>query len=973
MPFTFGSPETRVNTTTAGAQNFSAVVDIPGRGYVVVWQSPGAMAQFPDAPGVFGQCYDYQGRPIGSEFVVAANPVTGGGFDPAVTSFGEGYFMVTFTAFDGFSTGVYGRNYSFGGFAFGPEFQISGNGQASQEEQQVARLGDGSTVVTWTASSSEPAQNGVFARRYDSSGVAMGPEFEVSTGATNFASFSAVTATGTGYVVAWSATGNSDDVFMQRFALDGTPLGGETPVNATTAESQRQVSLASLADGGFVAVWISSAFNQPTEIHAQRYDADGTKVGGEILITDSVAATASRPDVTGTADGGFAVSFESGFQVMLRSYDAAGEPLGIAWPIAEQPETLQSRPATALLSDGSLLVSWHNGDIYAARIRSGDFLTDGVDRAMGTQDSDYMEGFGGDDILRGGDGDDLLEGGLGADRLIGGEGNDEATYASAIAGISINLQTGGHTGEAAGDTFEQIEQFSLSRFGDRFIGGSGVDRVYGLAGDDQLIGGGGADRLDGGDGNDVLEGGLGADILIGGAGEDEASYIRDSQGLGIDLSTGVRSGAAAGDSYSSIERFTLTRFNDSFTGSNLAERVSGGIGNDVLNGAGGDDQLDGGAGNDSLDGGSGLDILAGGAGDDSYFLDAGDVVIEALGEGFDIVYARSSLVLSPGAAVEVLGTVDNMATTALSLTGNELDNYVTGNAGANTLDGGAGGFDTLWGRDGDDSYLVDAGDVVIEYAGQGYDIVYSWSNHILAAGFAVEVLATGNNMATTAINLTGNELDNYVTGNAGANTLDGGGGSDVLWGREGDDSYLVDGNDIVMEYAGQGNDIVYARSSYALGAGVWIEMLGTVDNTATAAIDLTGNELANFVTGNAGANVLNGGAGADQLFGRGGADTFAFTTALGGGNVDAILDFVSGADRIALDDAIFAGIGGPGGLNANTFVLGSAAQDANDRIVYNSTTGQLFYDADGNGAGGQVLFAMLQSSPALTASDFIMI
>ena len=344
----------------------------------------------------------------------------------------------------------------------------------------------------------------------------------------------------------------------------------------------------------------------------------------------------------------------------------------------------------------------------------------------------------------------------------------------------------------------------------------------------------------------MLKGGLGADILLGGAGEDEASYIRDSQGLGIDLSTGLRSGAAAGDSYSSIERFTLTRFNDSFTGSNLAERVSGGIGNDVLNGAGGDDQLDGGAGNDVLDGGSGLDLLAGGAGDDSYFLDAGDVVVEALGEGFDIVYAPSSLVLSQGAAVEVLGTADNMATTAINLTGNELDNYVTGNAGANLLDGGAGGIDTLWGREGDDSYFVDSGDVVIEYAGQGYDIVYSWSSHILAAGFAVEVLATGNNMATTSINLTGNELDNYVTGNAGANTLDGGGGADILWGREGDNSYFVDGNDIVMEYAGQGNDIVYARSSFALGAGVWIEMLGTADNMAATAINLTGNELANF-------------------------------------------------------------------------------------------------------------------------------
>ena len=107
-----------------------------------------------------------------------------------------------------------------------------------------------------------------------------------------------------------------------------------------------------------------------------------------------------------------------------------------------------------------------------------------------------------------------------------------------------------------------------------------------------------------------------------------------------------------------------------------------------------------------------------------------------------------------------------------------------------------------------------------------------------------------------------------------------------------------------------------------------------------------------------------------MLDGRGGADIFAFTTALGGGNVDQIADFLSGTDKIGLDDAVFAGIGTPGSFNANAFVAGSAALDADDRIVYNSATGQLFYDADGNGAGAQVLFATFAGSVPLTASDF---
>jgi Ca2+-binding RTX toxin-like protein len=159
-----------------------------------------------------------------------------------------------------------------------------------------------------------------------------------------------------------------------------------------------------------------------------------------------------------------------------------------------------------------------------------------------------------------------------------------------------------------------------------------------------------------------------------------------------------------------------------------------------------------------------------------------------------------------------------------------------------------------------------------------------------------------------------------------------------------------------------------------LGAGVSVETLSTYAHGATDAINLYGNELANTLYGNAGANILNGGAGNDILTGFGGADSFAFTTALDAGNADLIADFASGVDKLALDDAIFgAGIGTPGSFNANAFFAGTAAHDGDDRIIYNSATGQLFYDADGNGGGAAILFATLQGNPAVTASDFTVI
>jgi Ca2+-binding RTX toxin-like protein len=212
-----------------------------------------------------------------------------------------------------------------------------------------------------------------------------------------------------------------------------------------------------------------------------------------------------------------------------------------------------------------------------------------------------------------------------------------------------------------------------------------------------------------------------------------------------------------------------------------------------------------------------------------------------------------------------------------------------------------------------------------------------------------------------------------LLGNDGVNLLHGGGGVDVLVGYGGNDIYYTDvAATQVVETAGGGNDQLYTSVSYVLGAGAEVELLSVNDASATAAINLTGSSVGQLVLGNAGANVLDGKGGTDTLVGYGGADTFAFTSALGAGNVDVIADFVSGTDKIALDDAVFTALG-LGALSANAFVIGSAALDADDRIIYNSSNGGLFYDADGNGAGAAVQFATLSGAPALIASDFTVI
>jgi VCBS repeat-containing protein len=384
------------------------------------------------------------------------------------------------------------------------------------------------------------------------------------------------------------------------------------------------------------------------------------------------------------------------------------------------------------------------------------------------------------------------------------------------------------------------------------------------------------------------------------------------------------------------------------------------------------DILFGTAGGDVLNGGAGLDIMIGLGGNDTYYIDnVGDQVLEANGQGFDAIYTSVSYALTGGVELEWLSAAAVGGTGAINLTGNEFANYVLGNNGVNILDGG-GGSDVLVGYGGNDVYYVDSpSDFVIESVGGGFDAVYTSTNYTLSIGAEVEWLSTAATYATDTRSLTGNEYANTILGNQGVNVLDGAGGADVLVGYGGNDTYYVDSTaDFVIENAGGGFDAVYTSASYTLFAGAEVEWLATTATYATTALSLTGNEIANIILGNDGANVINGAGGADVLVGYGGADTFAFTTALGAGNVDMIIDFAAGTDKIGLDDAVFTAIGGLGPLNANAFVIGGGAADASDRIIYNSTTGELFYDSDGLGGAAQILFATLNQGLSLTASDF---
>jgi Ca2+-binding RTX toxin-like protein len=206
------------------------------------------------------------------------------------------------------------------------------------------------------------------------------------------------------------------------------------------------------------------------------------------------------------------------------------------------------------------------------------------------------------------------------------------------------------------------------------------------------------------------------------------------------------------------------------------------------------------------------------------------------------------------------GDIDsNVDDTLYGLAGNDILSGLTGN---DLLDGGAGA-DIMLGGSGDDTYVVDnAGDVVIENANEGDDLVLSSISYTLTQN--VENLT----LIGTAIRGTGNDADNHIVGNGAGNIIDGGAGNDVMEGGAGSDTYYVDSQlDQIIELPNQGTDQVYSSVSYTLADNVErLTLLGTANLSAT------GNAAANTLIGNAGDNVLDGGDGNDVLDGGAGID-----------------------------------------------------------------------------------------------------
>ena len=503
----------------------------------------------------------------------------------------------------------------------------------------------------------------------------------------------------------------------------------------------------------------------------------------------------------------------------------------------------------------------------------------GDDHITGNIIDNDLVGNAGDDTLLGGPGNDTLRGGPGGDILDGHTGSDTADYSDSPASVDVRL--GANTasgGDATGDTLISIENLTGSPYRDTLTGAAG---------------------------DNILEGGPGADRLDGGPGRDTAAYSTSNTRVEINLAAGsITGGAAAGDTFLSIENLTGSAHNDSLTGD------------------AGDNVLAGGAGADVLSGGPGLDTASYLGSDTPVTVRLHSLLAtggDAEGDVFGATVTVSWVQPDGTTATETLPDIENLAGSDYDdvLAGDRRDNVLSGHAGNDKLYGGpGGGDDTLSGGSGDDSL----------FGGLGMDVLAGQAGHdFLSGGMDNDILDGGNGDDT----LRGGPGADVLTGGAGLDTADYSGSDNAVTVRL--HSLVAAGGDAGGDTFGNTVSVAYRQADGSTGT----ESLPDIENLAGSAYNdvLAGDRRDNVLNGGAGHDTLYGGPGGgnDLLLGGEGNDT------LYGGLGDDKLNGGTGDDQLrggAGNDVLLGGTGrntldGGPGRDTASFEFAAAGITAN--------------------------------------------
>jgi Ca2+-binding RTX toxin-like protein len=959
--------EFKVNTyTTSNQNNPTVAIDADGD-FVISWQSSD---QDGSGFGIYAQRYNSAGVAQGNEFKVNTS-TNGNQTNSTVAIDADGDFVISWQSYgqDGSGFGIYAQRYNSAGVAQGNEFKVNTYTNGNQTNSTVAIDADGDFVISWISFGQDGDGNGIYAQRYNSAGVAQGNEFKVNTYTTSQQSNPTVAIDADGdFVISWQSYGQDGSgfgIYAQRYNSSGVAVGNEFKVNTYTSSSQFIPAIAMDAGGDFVISWTSYGEDgSGNGIYAQRYNNTTappiitstsasaltytenvtTAIDSAITVSDVdsanlVSATVSitsgfnsaEDTLTFTAQNGITSSYNSSTGVLtltgsatLANYQTALR--SITYTNSSDNPTTTPRTLSFVVNDGTadsiavtrnINITAVNDPPIATATNSAlaytENATTAIDSAITVSDVDSANLVSATVSISSGfiSAQDTLT--FTAQNGITSSYNSStgvltltgsatlANYQTALRSITYTNSSDNPTttprtvsfvvNDGTADSTAVTRNINITAVNDNPVVANPItdqtaatDTAFNFALPANTF-------TDVDTGNltytATLEDGnlLPAWLTFNGTSFSGTPTTNNVGSLNIKV---IASDGTA--TVSDVFLLTVIRVNvingtpaaDKLTGTEMKDIIFGLQGNDSLKGLGDNDTLDGADGNDTLDGGLGADSLNGGVGNDLYIVDnLSDSIIEGLNAGTDLVKSSVTWVLADN-----LENLTLTGSTAINGTGNSLNNIITGNTGANTLNG----------VDGNDSLI----------GGSGNDT---------------------------------------LVGGAGDDTLDGGVGNDTFDGGIGDDIYIVDSlSDAIAEGLNAGTDLVQSSVTWLL-----TDNLENLTLTGSSAINGTGNNLNSIITGNTGANILNGLDGNDRLFGGSGNDTLFGgdgNDTLDGGANNNTLEGGLGDDTYTVDnltDRITEG------LNAGTdLVISSISWVLGDNLENLTLTGNRVTSVTGN-------------------------
>ncbi|WP_308311328.1 calcium-binding protein [Shinella sp. CPCC 101442] len=639
-------------------------------GWVVTWSTV-----LPDESGfgIYQQRYGSNGNAVGEENKVNTSTV-GKENDTAVAVLPDGGWIVTWSTAgqDGSGSGVYQQRYASNGNGVGGEIKVNSFTAGAKDDVDVAVLSDGGWVITWASFGQDGSNFGVYQQRYKADGSVSGGEKLVNTSTVGHQSEPSIAALDDGgWIVTWNATTGRNllDIYQQLYDSDGNKVGSEVVVNYVRNNNQQQPTITSLADGGWVVAWADDT--PRSSVHVKYFSeaifgsATSEKIvgtsGNEYLVGYGGNDTLNGEGGADVLIGGKGddTYFVDNLNAIVQEKAGEGTDLVIAsisYTLTEYVQNLKLTGTSRLRGTGNeqdnkitgnssanqldgkggvdILVGGGGSDTYFVdssadkvmeKAREGTdlvnssasfVLSDNVENLtlIGTKN---INGTGNDiaNTIRGNAYNNRLDGRGGADIMIGSAGNDtyivdsKADRVQELAGQGTDLIVVPFSFSLTDDV-ANIENLTLS--GSKNIDGTG----------DNLV-----NRITGNSGNNVLDGLGGADTLIGGKGNDSyyvdisGDKITELAGEGVDTVYSEVSYALSG----SLENLTLIGFKGiSGAGNGSANVLVGNSGNNKLSGYSGKDRIDGGGGSDVINGGKGIDRLYGGSGADIFVFAKGD-------------------------------------------------------------------------------------------------------------------------------------------------------------------------------------------------------------------------------------------------------------------------------------------------------------------------------------------------------------